>query len=608
MINSTDVWGTKNPDISGNRVAYLSAKDFGKYGSTQTSPAANSQIVVKLFETTNRGSSDEQNIDDATAQYWQVVYRSMGASSDVLTLYMCSPYTSAMFNPYYDTNGEPLGTELVDGEYGYNGNYSHSYLRDKTVLKLYDTLAGEMGVNGVRNGGIFNNLDSYVVTPSEIPGEWQSSEYQTSYNLNRAAYSNSNSSSGVGASGYMNTFYSYGLNNGLDTEGVPHADWTNTNIESAYTDKLWVPSAFEVLHTAYGQASNSTVGDTGRAFDENDVAVYLSDSTSVNAGVSSEVSAANRGDDRTGLWELNGYDRAGNLSVWLRSGYSSQQECARVVNTDGGGGNVSGVNNAEVGVRVALHLDLKKLAEDYLTLVTASQKAVDGTESSIETITSTVTSGLQTTLSSHNYYDYTASNSSSDRYKKVITFSTGSTENQIKSFTLQSGDVKKTVFLTNPSGSGTSTAADGLCDYMYAYEGQQLKVTVSNLQTRTLNVQANVGSLVTVTLNVTNSVQNSVLMLTLLIGSDKVGEFGFAYSTATQTVSMSLPQDATIKILATKPFGSRTEFELDGTELTSVDGVSYQLQTNYTSSKTLVVTLDSSRSSGGFSGNNFIIV
>ncbi len=568
-INSMDVWGSKTLNVDNENVTYLTAKDFGKYQkpdnlegmSEEAQRAQTSQIVVKLFETTN-DTSNSNNVNDATAQYWQAVYRSMGKDDsgnlqDVLTLYMCRPYTSAIFDST-------------------DANYSTSSVRT-SVSSLYETLKTT-----------YSSLNTYVVTPGALPGEWQSSEYQTSRNSSRASYSGAKDT-GNGASGCTKDNDDFGINNGLDEKGDPHASWSNTNIASAYTDKLWVPSGFEVLHTGYGEKTNSTIKGTGRTFDETNDIVWLDNYDSYeNASVSADITS-NRGDDRTGLWELNGYDRAVSSSswTWLRSGRSTSSNNPCGIFKDGSA--KSNRVNRSSGVRVALHLDLKKLANDYLTKVTANQKSATGASTQITAITSSNT--LQTTLSIYNYSNYVAPNLIAEKYKKTITFNTVSGANQVKSFTLTSGSITKTINIVGASGSGTRETTKDLCDYSYTYENGQLKVTVSNVQTHILNVQANVDGYTTLNLSVTNSAPNSLLVLHFFNGSDKLGECSFVYSSSAQTASITLPKNETIRILATKPFTSRAKFELGGDEVPATGTTTWEIKTQTSSTLNLTVTL-----------------
>ena len=361
MVNDSEVM--KNPIGTGG-VKYYSAKNFGQYANLTGAQKGNAQILVKLFETTDfEEAENANNVNEASAQYWQAVYRSVNGENDVLTLYMVRPYVTTSFNP-----------SSQDGE-GYirEGNYSHSYLRDKTVLPLYETLKS-----------IYSALDKYVVAPYQLSssgasdmskttienpvflnlGGWQSSAYQTSYNKEGVLYS---TNSGIGSSGSMNGSTNFGVENGMDGLSGAHSRWSGT-VESVYNDKLWVPSGYEVLHTGYGSsnavAEDGTTGrkvENGKYYDEGNDIVWLSSSPSASATPSNSNSFANR----TGLWELSAYDRASYYMTWLRSGLSPSDSNgysnhSRGIYDDGDSGYPDVSSN--YGVRVALHLSLGALA------------------------------------------------------------------------------------------------------------------------------------------------------------------------------------------------------------------------------------------------------
>ncbi len=346
MVDSENVWNGVTENT--NAPTYLTAKNFGKYGTQNgwtNDQKGNAQILVKLFENTT-GTTNSANV--ASAQYWQAVYRSIrdenGTQNDVLTLYMARPYKNAIFNPRKNSTENGI-------TYRWEGNYSQSYLRDKTVKPLYETLKSTYSV-----------LDQYVVAPSQLAssslnlGGWQSSAYQTSYNSSGALY---NTNSGVGSSGYSDGSTDFGLENGMDGLSGKHSNWNGT-VESTYDDKLWVPSGFEVLHTGYGQTATSQLQNTDRLYDEANDIIYL-DSGKATAGINSSAdTASHKNANRTGLWELNGYDRASNSYTWLRSGSSSiDGGNARYIFTHGKEANTAAV--ADLGVRVALHLNLGTL-------------------------------------------------------------------------------------------------------------------------------------------------------------------------------------------------------------------------------------------------------
>ena len=163
LVNDSKVWGSKTINSNGN--TYLTAKDFGKIDSN-----GNGQIVVKLFDDKTITDANGLDVSKATQLYWQAVYRSINNTQDILTLYMVDSYATAQFNPN-------TSTTLGDRTYTQNADYSKSILRHRYVLPLYDALVGA-----------YDELDDYIIAPQDIPGEWQSSLYQTSMNKNRKYY------------------------------------------------------------------------------------------------------------------------------------------------------------------------------------------------------------------------------------------------------------------------------------------------------------------------------------------------------------------------------------------------------------------------------------
>ena len=256
-------------------------------------------------------------------------------------------------------------------------------------------------------------------------------------------------------------------------------------------------------------------------------------------------------------------------------------------------------------MRVALHLNLESLASSQLASISASANASGGASS-----VSTAVSGheaLQTKKTDFNYSNYVIPQDDTAKGKRTITFSgVNTTTHKISSVELQQGDTTKTISVTTEGGSGTREST-GVCDYSYTYSGGTLTIEVKDVsKAGALNVQAIVVEAqtdMTLNLQVTNSAKNSLLVLTFLNGDNKIGEYGFVYSGGVQTASIILPQNTTIKILATKPFGSRVEFEFDNVAVSPSGVTSYLINTGNASSKTLTVTL-----TGDGSWSNAIVI
>ena len=331
-INNADVI---NNNKNNNGVSYLTAKNFGQYHSEGTESNGNSQIILKLFETTN---VTDNHLDLFTSQYWQVVFRSTDDNKDVLTLYMCSPY-------YYEI--------LFQNADYMEGIYSNSVVR-QVLNNVYSSLTNE-----------YQNLENYIALPAELPGNWQSSINQTSAkNANGELYvdENGNSYGASGFSAYGGIQNSYSLNNGLDGESAVHNDWTQIIQDCSY-DALWLPSTFEVFHTGFAYGDNTTT-ITGSSFDNSYVLSRLNNSAESNADLNVNGSTQ---DGRTGLWELNAYDRAYPIYSWLRSGISVSAIWAMVSVLDGDcgyDGTAGHGGTYQYGVRPAIHIDLNKFLTD----------------------------------------------------------------------------------------------------------------------------------------------------------------------------------------------------------------------------------------------------
>ena len=282
-VNQTSVWESYKTE---NSNAYLSAKNFGKLNGT------NAQLQVQLFDsailgTISTANNTNLNIDGATSVLWQAVYRSMGSTGDVLTLYMNDIYCDDV---YFD-NTSP-----------YYGYYKDSNLRE-VAQGTYTALKNK-----------YTTLDIYTVLPQNVPGQWQSSDNQTGSDKTQSSYASGASKA------YSSASYD-AINNGLDDFGTKHTSWTNssTTTTTPYNnDKLWVPSNYEVIYK-----DNTTDGSTS----------YVSSYSSVDATLTNGTSGGSDGenDGRSGLWELSGYDRASGSWAWLRSGYSDSGSRARAV-------------------------------------------------------------------------------------------------------------------------------------------------------------------------------------------------------------------------------------------------------------------------------------
>ncbi len=595
QVNKSQVWvdsatntalyktetSVSNPTISaGQNVYYLSAKNFGKLndGSANQSAKGNAQIQVKLFDGAALDpitTTEDANLDinGATTVLWQVVYRSMaltdstGQKNDVLTLYMNNKYCTTEFGDSYGYYGGSIIRQVAKGTY--------------EKLKATYTI-----------------LDNYIVAPQNIPGLWQSSEYQTGQTT--ATFTDRVSTFTKGASKAFSTASYDAINNGLDgatnddTDTVLYTKWTaTTTTTDTYSDKLWVPSNYEVIYR--GSVTDGTTSSLTAYLSSSDESTWLNNGES--GGSDEEL------DGRSGLWEVNGYDRACGSSTWLRSGNS--QEYYEACGFSWSGNHNEGTVGGNDGVRVALHLNLGSLANAILASISASANAPTGVTSPSFTIGG-YDQTLQTVKPTFNYSNYVIPSSNDEsKGKRTITFGAVNTStHKISSFELQKDSTTQTINVTGASGSGTCAE---ICDYSYTYSNGQLVVSVGNVSgTGELKVQANVVEAqtdMTLNLQVTNSAPNSLLVLTIMNGTTELGEYGFVYSGGEQTVSVTLPKNTTIKILATKPFGSRVEFEFDNVAVSPSGVTSYLINTGNASSKNLTATL-----TGDGSWSNAIII
>lgn len=148
--------------------------------------------------------------------------------------------------------------------------------------------------------------EDFIVLPNNLPGMWQEIDAQPH----------------LGAGGHRDS-------NGIETD-----------------DFVWLPSYYEVFRSSENQAPIGLVTD-----------------------LDSQEDAFMANDARSGLWNLDGFDRARvrsldpsaarNQNSWLRSG-SNSIDGARLV--QGTGGSNGTVVHESVSLRPAIHLDLSELA------------------------------------------------------------------------------------------------------------------------------------------------------------------------------------------------------------------------------------------------------
>ena len=495
-VNSTTVWNgvqrNNTTPFEGSAYTALTCEDFGKLDSNTNRNFA--QLLVTLYGDTIIDAKDK-------AVQWQVVYRSMNDTSDVLTLYMNDIYkTTSMFDSTSSNN---------------------EYLKSDTLRGFVST-----GTNSLQKQVSTKYGTSYLVAPKDVPSSWQATTNQP------------NSDGSI----------SWSINNGLD------------NVD----DLLWVPSGYEVF-----SVKNKTTNEWENEYTEES---FVSDSNDKNAQLYSldenyeEIVCTTNG--RTGLWRMNGYDRAINSLVWLRSGLWNDPGSACEVFSSGRCTNYY-VGDSD-GVRVALHLNLASLAEQQLCKVSANSSFSSGIAPTCAL--STEARDLQTTKGEFNYKNYIVPNNTTAKGSATATF-TERNSTKIKSFILKTATNSKTINVDSASGSGT---ASGVGNYSYTYSGDKLLVTVSNLSASTEIVAF--GVLTTnLTIVANNNSVNSLLILTIMDGSTSIAEYSCI--TGTISISVDLEQKKTYKILATRPFGSRLTVLLDGATLAPTNFACYEIST-----------------------------
>jgi len=359
-------------------------------------------IAIKLFETIpDRAGVHNGHLTEFTSQWWRLVYRAADDGDDVLTLWMMQPYRITPFggtrydemvwsihDRFIDRLRDPndgiwnriapgnINTVFSDerialglppcNNYFFEGNFSVSIARSN-LLRDMEAVLGQFGV------------ESYLVAPRNLPGQWQSSAFQTGANMNLEYYNSGqfymtngdrgftasqNYQDGLGATGLIwGTHRHFALINGKDGLSVgPHeGHWANTRLEPTHDDLFWLPSDFEIR----------TMG-----FDKDNALfqTFITDPDDPASILRTNTEPENRPDNangRSGLWRLNGFDRAFDIDglglprgwmteqAWLRSHDSLGLGNANMVSNTGNRYGY-GVNQL-AGMRPALHLSLTQL-------------------------------------------------------------------------------------------------------------------------------------------------------------------------------------------------------------------------------------------------------
>ena len=385
---------------------YVTAQDFSDFVVPDAQCMDTSgAIVIQLFEMIpGRYGVENGHLTEFTSQWWQLVYRSVYDARDVLTLWMMQPYRLSAFNGtrYDELLGRPderylhlnaynrlywfpiqefsQNTVLSDhcmanslppsDRFFLENNYSVSIIREN-LLRDLDHLLAEFDVA------------RYLVAPKNVPGNWQSSRTQTGTNMRGQFYASGHfmvynqdypgstrANGGLGAVGRIWSFGRPHMNiiNGKDglSIGPFYNHWPHTNLVPTHHDLLWLPSDFETRTLGHDkddaqfQTFLITPGDPATRLRWNYTETRQEDrryGTTLHG--------------RSGLWRLNGFDRAFDsqvidttctweaMLVWHRSvdtlGMGTANMVCHVGNRYGWG-----VQNL-AGVRPALHLSIDGL-------------------------------------------------------------------------------------------------------------------------------------------------------------------------------------------------------------------------------------------------------
>lgn len=398
-------WPSAVPLDSSYSYVANTAEDFSDFVVRQpVSMSHSGAIAIKLFETIpDRVGVHNSHLTEFTSQWWQLVYRATDDGNDVLTLWMMQPYRLTPFNgTRYDYAAGSLQDRFIDrlrdpddgiwsriapgiintvlsderiamglppcNNYFFEGNFSDSIARSN--------LRRDVGVVLHQFG-----VEDYLVAPRDLPGRWQSSAYQTGANMDFVYYAtgqfyiyragaeagfagSGNPQDGLGATGLIwGTLRHFALINGKDglSVGPYNGHWPNTTLAPTYDDLFWLPSDFEVRTMGFNR--DNALFQT-----------FITNPDDRYSILRTNTEPENRPDNangRSGLWRLNGFDRAFDVDgLGLSRGWMTEQVWLR--SHDGlGFGNATTVSNTGnrygygvnqlAGMRPALHLSVTQL-------------------------------------------------------------------------------------------------------------------------------------------------------------------------------------------------------------------------------------------------------
>jgi hypothetical protein len=357
-------------------------------------------VIIQLFETIpNRNGIEHGHLTEFTRQWWQLVYRTADdeSESDVLTLWMVQPYRLTHFNgTRFDIQSERPDIRFADftqdnpAWYGIPMNGSNTIAKDERIADGLPAcnnyfFEGNYGVSIVRSNllrdlrFLLNTfaVERYLVAPVYLPGQWQSAKYQTGTAAGRfyatgafSSYDTHDKGSaqpgnGLGAAGliWVQTAARFSLMNGKDglSIGPFYNQWPNTLVVPTHYDLLWLPSDFEIR--SQGHDREAATFQTFAAEPRNPQSPLRWNYINRENDHRQDLTGG-----RSGLWELNGFDRAFDSATLASDGsWETRLTWLRTADTFGVGnantvyhsGNryTYGVNQ-QAGMRPALHLSI----------------------------------------------------------------------------------------------------------------------------------------------------------------------------------------------------------------------------------------------------------
>ena len=377
-------------------------------------------------------------------------------------------------------------------------------------------------------------LSDYVVTPNDLLGQWQFNQ------PNDISYSNHNELS-------------------VDEIG------------------LWIPSGYECLETSW---------------DESECISVIEPSSEVNppkyTSMGYDSQDGWQGDGRTGLWKLNAYDRAWGddsiSAIWLRSGYYQWGDCVRGIN------NCSWpiVYNAksELGVRPAIHINLKKLCEEVFAKISISQNGLNDYQSQIFSYDKNWSNKVPSFYMQFN--DAIVKQSSQDEgiVKLVYLFEN---ELYLNSFVIKCKSGEETISLVNKSPNKIYHSQ--YCDYSFTSSNGEVVLNLGNVADD-LNVIFNFTEKILTKLNVTfNSLSqiDCCIIVNVYKGDQNnyssvqqisVGKQKNDSQTVIKSINLLLEMNEIYTIVISKPYTFLIEFDENG--LTKNNCYEFVVQGEYT--------------------------